>query len=504
MPTNQNLMAASLVPFQLKSWIGGQSDYNDKGIRGSYKFGYGMSIRDQEDSVTAGQALKDDLVTGTFDAPCYFVVPSSNGNTYFFLNNGKIWRRTSVGVYNLVYTDTNESGNIIGAAEWYDSNGYTYIMWATPTRLNIKRLIGPGYTPAEPWTDVNTAASGSWPKTDLTSATWHTMANTNGVLEICNGNLMAMVGYDLSYSTNTLALIPGNSAKCVLERGKYGIIGCTRVDNKDETDFFSWDGIGTHWNDKGIVKFGGLNSMIDTEISIAQMGTNGQFYITDFKTPVPFRQIKGGGQSDVDGVASYHGMALFGIYGNTYYTNGHYANGIYAVGRINKNAPLVLDLEYQLDCDEIYSVKVIGTDIICVYKLNGLYGVKIVDTAHKATAVFQSLDLDAPIGSRRYPNPLGRLVNWVKIDLQCRPLPAGCSVQVWWKLDKVDTGGTNNDGWYQSNLVDSTSTSWSTTGGQNSVWAVGQKGRTLEVMVILTPSGNTTADLHEINAYISL
>lgn len=495
---------ASLIPYHLKSFLGGQSDYQDKGIAGSYKFGYGLSIREQEDSVTCQQALKDDLPTGTFDAQCYFVVPSSDGNTYFFLYNGKIFSRHSDKSYHLVYTDTQESGHIIGAAEWYDVSGWTYLIWATETRLNIKKLLGPAYTPAEPWTDVNVASTGSWPKTNLTSTTWHTMANANGVLEICNKNTMAIVGYDLSYSNNALALIPGNNAKCVIERGKYGIIGCTRADTKDETDLFSWDGIGLHWNDKGITKFGGLNSMIDTEIALAQMGSEGQFYVTDFKTPVPFRQIKGGGSSCIDGVTAYHGMALFGIFGNTYLTNGHYANGVYAVGRINKNAPLVLDLEYQLDCDVIYSVKVVGSDILIVYGLNGLYGVKIVDTANKAEAVYQTLDLDAPLGTRRYPIPLGRMLNWQRIDLECAPLPAGCKVEAWYKYDKRTTGGTSGDGWYQCNLLGSSDVQWTTTGGQNAVFAVGQKARTIEIMLKLFPFGNTTADLHELNVYFSV
>ncbi len=496
-------MNSAPIPFHNKSSIGGQSDYEEKGIAGSFKAGRGLDIRKQKDTISCQQTLKDDLAPGTFDAACYFVVPSSDGNTYFFLYNGKIYRRNSSGTYSLVYTDTNESGHIVGATEWYDVSGWTYMIWATPTRLNIKKLIGPSYTPSEPWTDVNVASTGSWPKTDLTSTTWHTMAMANGVLQICNKNVMAIVGYDLSYSNNGVALIPGNVAKCVVERSKYGVIGCTRSDSKDETSLFNWDGIGAHWNDKEILKVGGLNSMIDTEIGLAQVGTNGLFYISDFTSPMPWRQIRGGGQSDPDGVASYKGMALFGIFGNTNSINGVYANGIYTVGRINKNAPIVLNLEYQLTCDEIYSVKVIGTDILCVYKNGSNYGVKIVDTANKATGVYQSLDFVAPMGTRRYPIPLGRQVNWVKIDIQTSPLPANCGVECWYKWDKNTTGGTNSDGWYQANTSGSV-TQFTGTGKQNASFFVGQKGRTLEVMFVLTPSGNNAPEINEYDAYFTV
>ena len=500
---NNNLERRGLIPWILHDFTGGQSDYENRGIKGAYKSAYGLDPRKQVDSLSGQQKLKDDLALGTFDAPCYCVVPASDGNTYFFLFNGKIYRRNSAGQYYLVWNEVYESGHIIGACEWYDSAGFTYLLWATPTRLNIKKIEGTGYTQTEPWNDVNTASTSTWPKVNLTSTDWHTMTIANGTLQICNKNVMALVGYGLSYTNNSLQLIPGNSARLVIERGKYAVIGCTKTDGKDETTLFDWDGVGLSWNDKQIIKFGGIKSMIDTEIALAQIGTNGQLYVSDFNTPMPFRQIRGGGQSNPDGICSYHGMALIGIYGNTNLMNGHYGNGIYSVGRINKNAPIILNLEYQLDCDEIYSVKTIGTDIICVYKSGSQYGVKIVDTDNKSDWVYQSLDLIAPVGTLRYPIPLGRLVSWNRVDLQCQPLLPGTKLEVWYKIDKAITGGTNNDGWIQANS-EGGSTQFSTTGMQNAVFYIGQKGRVCEVMVKGLASGSRTPEVNEINIYITV
>lgn len=488
--------------FQLKSFLGGQSDWESKGIAGSFKSGYGLDIRKQKDTLSCQFALKDDLALGSLPAQAYFVVPASDGQTYFFCYNGDIYRRKANGSYLVgsglgpVFTDSHESGQIIGAGEWYDSAGFTYLLWATPTRLNIKKIAGTGYVNNEPWTDVNVASTGTWPKTNLTSTDFHTMTMANGTFQICNKNVMGLVGFDLSYTNNSLQLIPGNTARCILERGKYAVIGCRRVDGRDESTYFDWDGIGLSWNDKQIIKFGGLNSMIDTEIALAQIGTDGQLYIADFTTPIPFRQIRGGGRSNPDGICSYRGMALVGIYGNTNLINGHYANGIYSVGRVNKNAPIVLNLEYQLDCDEIYSVKTIGTDIIVVYKLNGQYGVKIVDTGTYATAVYQSLDLIAPTKN----NPLGRVLSWDRIDLQCTPLAPGTKIEVWRKIDKATSGGPNNDGWYQCNM-EGGDVQFTGTGKQNAVFYAGEKGRVAEVQLILIPSGNRTPEVEEINFY---
>lgn len=726
----------SLIPYHLRTFLGGTSDYEDKGIAGAFKSGYGLDIRKSIDSLSCQQGLKDDLLPGFITAQPYFLVPSSDGNLYAFTYDGKIFRRKSNGDWNIqgapnpVYTDTHESGHINGAAEWYDQDGNTYLFWSTPTRLNLKRIAGTGYTPSEPWTDVNTAptpistidgissywpfvssdlindtvsnkdltpigspvatsfrggngvrfptindaysitddvlfkptiaysigcwfnttvndnggvlfqswndnmtalfgvafvlgtaggiqlfnafgtgyalntdwasaaespsstvdlvdgkdhfvvgtwdganlkvytdgklvatapctkapvfnatnyirvgcgtdntgnndtflagklgdmfwlngraitqdeistlySGAAWPKTNLTNVDWHTMAITNGVLEICNGNKIALVGYDMSYTNEALDLIPDNASKHILERGKYGIIGCTNTTGKDQTSLFAWDGISLHWNDKGIIKEGSINSMIDTELAIAQIGDKGKLYISDFNNPIPFRQIRGGGKSDIDGVTSYKGMALIGIYGNTNSINGHLANGVYSLGRLNKNAPIVLNLEYQLDCDEIYSVKVVGTDILIAYKSGTQYGVKIVDTDNKSDGIYQTLDLVAPLGTRRYPIPLGRLLYWAKVDLQCQPLPPGCAIECWYKIDKSTTGGAGNDGWIQANIDTGNTgggTQFKDKGMQNAVFYIGEKARVLEVMLKLLHSGSRTPEVNEVNIYFS-
>ncbi|SRR6266496_3185400 len=492
----------SIPSFQISKFLGGQSDFENRGIAGSYKGSMNLDIRKQRDTLSCQFALKDELTLGQLPAQAYVTIAASDGQYYVFCYNGDIYRRKANGSWLVgsglgpVFTDTHESGQIIGATEWYDSAGFTYLVWATPTRLNIKKIAGTGYTQVEPWTDVNIASTGTWPKTNLTSTDWHTMTIANGVLQIANGNVMALIGYDLSYTNNSLVLIPGNAARCILERGKYAVIGCRKTDGKDETTLFDWDGVGLSWNDKGIIKFGGLNSMIDTELAIAQLGTNGQFYISDFNTPIPFRQIRGGGQSDPDGICSYHGMALIGIFGNTNLVDQKYCNGIYSVGRINKNAPIVLNLEYQLTCDEIYSVKTIGTDIIIVYKLNGQYGVKLIDTGTYARAVYQSLDLVAPAKG----NPLGRLLSWDRIDLECPPLPPGTAIEVWRKIDKATSGGTYSDGWLQCNM-EGGDVQFTGSGKQNAVFYAGEKARICETQIILIPSGNRTPEINEINFY---
>ncbi|MDE1867628.1 MAG: hypothetical protein KGI08_07980 [Thaumarchaeota archaeon] len=486
------------------------SDYEDKGIAGSFKYGQNLDPRKQKDSLTAGQGITDDLATGTMTAGAYVTVSASDGNTYFFCYDGKIFSRHSDGTYHLVYTDTNESGNIIGAAEWYYSNGDTYLVYATPTRLNIKKILGTGYTPVEPWTDLNTGiGTGTWPKTNLTSAPWHTMKISNGVLVIANLNTAAIVGYDLSYSNAGLQLIPGNKAIAIVERGKYGVIGCYRGDSQPISSLFAWDGISTNWNDKALIPVDGLNAMIDTEFALAQIGTDGFIYLSDMNTLMPIRKIRDGGYCHPGAVTNYKGMAFFGIFGNASLNN-----GIYSYGRINKNANPILNHEYFIDCDEIYSVQTVGSDVFIQYRKGTAYGVKKIDWSNKADAIYQTLDLIAPLGTRRYPIPLGRLLNWERIDLQCSPLPAGCKIEVWYRPDKQTTqrtlaNGTQTDanGWIQANM-DTGNTGGGLqavdTGKQNFIFYLSQTARVMEIMVKLFHSGNTTPEVNEINAYFTV
>ena len=490
------------LPYHLRSFHGGISDFEDRGTAGSFKYGSGLDIRKQRDTLSCQQGLKDYIATGTITANALWTVIGDDGNVYHFCKDGKIFRTNVGGTTLLVYTEVNESGNIIGAAQWYDNVGNTYLFWATTTRLNIKRIIGTAYTNTEPWADVNTVPTGTWPKTNLTSTTWHTMRVCNGGLYIANAQYLAFVGYDMSYNNLAIQLIPGNATKTMVERGTYVIAGANRVTNIEECSVYAWDQQSLNYNDKKIMKQSGINSMIDTEVALMQVGVNGQLFSSDLRNPQPLFTYPGGGQTYPDGVTSDRGMALFGIYGNTN------SNGLYSYGRLKKNAPIVPNLEYPLVCDEITSICKFGTNILIAYRTGATWGVKQLDTANKGDGVYQSLDLIAPLGTRRYPIPLGRFLNWAWVDLHCLPLPAGCGIEVWYRLDKILGTSLNanadSNGWVQANLQDQPLVyRLITAGTQNAIWAVNEKSQVFEIQIKLFHSGNTTPEVMEANIYMN-
>jgi len=477
--------------FLIESFKGGISDYEDKGIKGSFKFGSNLDIRRKKDSLYAQQALADDLAVGTFDGRVRFVVTATDGYSYLFLSSGKIYKRTTNGVYTLVYTDPE---TITGACEWSNSSGNTGLYWATPTKLHRKPLPG-----TSNWSDVDTTVAGqTYPKTNLTSASWHTMKQVNGALVGVNYNTLFMVGFDESYTNNALQLIPGNIAKTLIESGLDAKVGANRLDEQESSMIYVWDGGATNFNDKIQLPFANINAMIETEIGIVQFGSNGGLYFFGDATKLPITSFPNGGQVDPDGVDNDDGVALFGVYGN-----GTGKSGVYSYGRNKKNGDFALNLEYQLDCDEINSVKKVGSHILVAYKSGSNYGVKKVEVNQKATGKYESLDLKAPPELQRVPQ------HTVAV-LTMAPLPENCSVELWRRLDKIESGGTNyagtstglNDGWFQCSTQEGTG-SYSTRDGTEAVFNLGDKAKFLELKVVLNCSGNYSPEIYRIQSFFN-
>ena len=460
----------------------GLSDFDNKGLEGSFKFGQNLAVRKDMDSLSAGQALTDDLVVDTMTGTALFVVNCSDGNSYHFCRNGRIYKRTSLGVYSLVYTDSD--GVIRGAYEWVNNAGQKFLYWATNTKLRRKQI--PGSTT---WTDVDATVNGqTYPKTNLTSATWHTMLEMAGGLYICNGNTLAYVGYDDSYTNNALQLVPGNNAKCLMEYNNYAYIGCSRDDNSQRGYLFVWDmSQSLNWNGKR--KQGGspVNALIDAEFPLAQVGTNGKVRFADVtQYSLPIKAFPGGGYVSPQGVEA-DDLAYFGVFNSTDDADGNTRTGIYTFGRLLNNANPVMNLEYVLDCDEIGYVQKVGSNLLISYYKSGIgYGVKKVDTANKATGLYRSIDLKSPISNKESI--------WTQVRLVMKPLPEGCSVSVKRRINK--TGD-----WLDCKLPSIQEATFSTAGSTEAIFLMGDKGKICEIEITLNPYQNETPEIYQAEVY---
>ena len=441
------------MKFEIKSFRGGKSDYSDRGIYGSFKQGKNLNIRGSQDVLVCNQALVDDgnanaIVTDLIN----FFVNSTDGNTYAFGDTGKIYKRTAAAVWSLVYTDSD--GEITGAAEWYDATK-AYLYWTTATKLNRKEIPG-----AANWSDVN---AGAWQKTNLTSATWHTMGQANGSLMICNSNKLAMVGYDSSYTNEALKLRPGITSQALIERGNEVLVG--GGDGVRESWLSTWEQTSLSWIDKNRIPSKSINAIVQAEVMLMSCGDNELFY-SDMVNNIPVCTLDG--KANPGGVVENGGLALFGLFGGS-------SSGLWSYGRNKKNESHTLNLDHYLDADEVGAICKIAGQVFISYQKSTTHAIKKVDTATKAVAEYYSLDLTAPKES-----------TWMNVELLTETIPTGCSIALYYDLD-------NTGSWTQAKMAGDIATA--TAGMRDPIFLVGSYGRTMNVKIVLTPSVNVSPEI---------
>lgn len=518
--------------FEISSWNGGISSFNDRGIKGSAKMVTGIDIRKEEDSLTCQQALTDEGLLGpshstssslsqspsqspsasvssspsASNSPSksqspsasasrsasksqspsasaspsssvssslspsaglnnvyvdlvLFWVKCSDGNTYGFGNAGNIYRRYSDGYTRNVYRDP--AGQIKGAVEKPSSGGLTYLQWATNTGL--KRKLIPG---SSVWSDVETIAD------NLTGSEWHTMKQIGGANVICNYDKLALVGYDDSY-TNESLLLPGDVSKTLVERNGRAVVGTHKPGFSNK----------------------GVNAMIDCEVPLAQIGDNGELFYANFTDTMPVKRFPGGGRvnpggvtNEVDQVQIYDweqgasswidkqtlgNLSLWGVFDAD-----ENKNGVYVYGRKNKEQPFTLSLEYALEVDEIGAVANVEGVTIISYRDGSDFGVKAVDSTTKAQGVYESLEFRSPIKKAE------EITNWKYTELFFEPLPTGTSIQLYYKVNKASS-------WTTAYTIDGGS-AFSSTGAKKATFRIGAEGDIFEKKIVLNPSGNST------------
>lgn len=466
------------------------SDYEDKGVRGSFKDGVAINVRKRADTLTCNQALADidNPSSRLIDQIVYFQVNSSDGNTYLF-GTSKIWKLTTAGVLTLAYTDPD--GQICGAAEWPCSNGKTYMFWMTATKVKCKEIPGNAT-----WSvDVNAnvvvgAATYTYPKTNLTSATWHTAAVANGALLMCNKDKIGLIGFDGSYTNEALLLLPGSVSKDIIDRNDYAIIAAGSNTDALSAHIYSWQQGALTYLQKKKIPAKNINGLIDGEVMLMQADDNGAIFFSDFYNFLPVTAFPSGGKINPGGRVMVNEIAYFGVWGCTDTTK----NGIYSYGRAKKNGIFSLNFEYPITCTEIGSLGIVNGVLHVGYRNSTTYRVYKVDSAAKQVATYSSLDLPAPV------KPAGQTTTWEIIKLITKKLPAGTKINVNYRLDK-DILGTNN-GWIAAKLQ-SGSADYDVTGATQALFKVASVADIVEVQVILTPTANLTPEVSRIEIAFS-
>lgn len=469
---------ADLQSYTIEDFNGGISDRSNRGVRGAFKFGYGINLRNTSSALSCNQKLKKDSGTTVTDLIRFFV-SATDGSLYGFGDTGKIYKRTSGGGWSLVYTDPD--GAILGASEYIHNDGasnyVSHIVWATQTKLKkIKTSAGFGSP-----TTVTTFQNGF-------AGEWHTMLEALGVLFICDADYLALLDYEGAINKTALQFPGGIYSKSLLDNVDIIIIGATEKERQRRGYLFTWDKLQDSWITKKDLQAQGANSLNFLESGV-MVQTGEELKYWDTANLLPLKQLPGGGETLPGAQAEYRSIGHFGVQGGT-------KNGIYGYGRRDKNAPFALNLEYIPShgnyTSTTHKIGAVGNhqgDLVVSWYDGTNYGVDIIDHDNKAVALYESLEIDAnsPYAEKR----------WAQIKVVTRPLPDGTSVALKAK--------TNNDDDWQTCKTDSGETTMATAGQKKAIFNVAGtgKGEIIELQLTLTPNGNETPEVLSLNNYYS-
>lgn len=470
---------AELQSYTINNFNGGISDLSNKGVRGAFKFGHGIDLRNTSSALSCNQALKKDSGTTVTDL-IRFGVAATDGAWYGFGDTGKIYKRTAGGGWSLVYTDPD--GEILGAAEYIHNDGsgnyVSHIVWGTQTKLKkVKTSVGFGAP-----TTVTTFQNGY-------ANEWHTMLEALGVLFWCDADYLGILDYEGAFNKTALQFPGGIYSRTLLDSADIIIIGATEKERQRRGFLFTWDKLADSWLTKKDLQAQGARSLNFLEGGV-MVQTGEELKYWDTVNLLPLKQLPGGGETLPGAQSEYKSIGVFGVQGGT-------KNGVYGYGRRDKNSPFALNLEYipshgnytdpanKIGCVSNHQ----GTMLVSWFDGTN-YGVDVIDTANKAVALYQSLEIDAntPYADKR----------WSQVKIVTRPLPAGTSISLRAK--------TNNDDDWQVCKTDSQATTMSTTGMKKAVFNIAGagKGEIIELELTLTPNANATPEVLSVNAFHTL
>jgi len=527
--------------YEIKSCRGGLSDYEDKGIPGSFKFGANLNIRKVQDSISCNQALVDEGLLGS-NSPSASVSPSLSASVSPSLSPSasvsptqspsssvSLSASTTPSVSVSLSPSTTPSSSVspppspsAGLSTVFEdliryfvkaSDGYTYgfgstgyiyrrdsdAFWQRSYKDALGEIKGAEEKPSSSgklwlyWATNTTlkrkeiGGLSNWNDVEIVAQNLqpdvpHTMKQVGGSLMIANGSYIAMVGYDDSYTNEALDMIPGNIAKTMVERSGQLIVGCYR------------EGESTM----------GVNAAIDAEYPLAQIGNDGELHFADMANTIPIKRFPGGGMANTGGVTNEVDQANFFQWEQTadswidkqsvgnlslwaIYDADTGKGGIYSYGRKNKNHPVTMNLEYQFDADELGALITVEGTTIVSYRDGTSFGVKAVDASTKAQGVYEGLDFKAPMKKNE------EITEWKRHEVFIAPLPSGTSIQFYYRLNK--TGG-----WVLGRTA-SGETAFSIANAMKATFVINGQGEIFEPKLVLNPSFNVAPEVFRQRTY---
>lgn len=303
-----------------------------------------------------GNAIKDLIKT---------ILPCSDGNTYLFgSTTGKIYKRTSAGVYSLEGTAAPAAG-AVGIMDAWEYQGYIY--YSMQSRLGRVAVGAP--------TDWS-ARNDSWATFTNTDADFHPFKEVNQVLYVGDKNYIAQIDAGV-FTADALDM---DTKFRVQSLGKVLtdlLIGTFVNVYNALTEIFRWNTWSLSYSSSDEIPEVGINAFLKSDNAIlVSCGRKGNIYQYDGLQLSQAKKIPGNwllsNEATIHPNASenYYGLPLLGLSN----VSGNPAKqGIYSLGGYDKNYPKVLNLEWIISAGgyagvDIGAIKVVGTDLLVSWK----------------------------------------------------------------------------------------------------------------------------------------
>ena len=292
----------------------------------------------------------------------------SNGEVFFFsTESGKIWKRTTAGVYSLVHTNTQGANK--GAMV---HNSVLY--YATASKLG--KITEALASSQSTWSSQNDSF-GTFTNGDSNKP----MHSMNLSLFIGDGNLVAAVDNAGTFSANVLDLTSEYQVTALTGVGTDLLIGTTIGSNVNYCEVFLWDTFSSSWTLSDIVPEIAVNCFIPADnITFAQCGNNGNIYYWTGSTMEKFKKIRG----VTTAINSYNSALLAG--------KSIFATGakVFSLHREDRDLPYVIVQEYTLTTGTAQSVITTGTQLLIstgsnIDKIGTNYATAIIDTPEEVS-----------------------------------------------------------------------------------------------------------------------
>lgn len=366
--------------------LGGISDSMYQGQKNSVTEMVGFDIHSEPGVLKVNQAMKNESGT-LIDDLVKVIVQSSDGNTYFFgSTNGKIWRRTSAGVYSLRVTASPAAGTV-GIKDAVEFHGYIY--YTMQSRIGRVAVGAP--------TDWSTR-NDNWATFTKTDADFHPIYEIADKLFIGDGNLLAKID-----NAHTFTADMGLDLPSILRIRALGgteedlLIGTYSNEDNLLTKIYRWDtGSGTYSLSDRVYE-NGINSFLKSDnIILANVGRKGNLYYYDGSQLQNYKKLPGSWATVLSNIETIiyqnasenrFGMSLFGL---SYLVGTALKQGVYSLGSYDRNYPRVLNLEWLISSGTsvhvtIGALKVVGNNLFVSWwdYNNSCFGIDNIDVTAK-------------------------------------------------------------------------------------------------------------------------